>query len=141
VRRPRSLSVVLLPLLAFAALLASCQDAEPPVAPTPEASQFSNSPGHGPRGTIAFGSDRDDPEFEIYVMKADGTGTTQLTSTLGSNDFPAWSPDGRQIAFDTDRDGPGFTNVEIYVMNADGTEVTRLINNAAFDGDADWTRR
>jgi Tol biopolymer transport system component len=66
---------------------------------------------------------------------------TRLTNGA-ENDFnPAWSPDGRQIAFDTDRDGPGFTNVEIYVMNADGTEVTRLINNAAFDGDADWTRR
>ena len=35
---------------------------------------------------------------------------------------PAWSPDGKRIAFYSERDG----NAEIYVMNADGTGVTRL---------------
>jgi TolB protein len=32
--------------------------------------------------------------------------------------FPAWSPDGEQIIFQTQRDG----NFEIYIMNADGSQ-------------------
>ena len=45
---------------------------------------------------------------------------------------PAWSPDGRRIAFTSERDG----NPEIYVMNADGSGVTRLTYNDARDLDS-----
>jgi TolB protein len=55
-------------------------------------------------------------------MNADGSGERKLTS--GGN--PAWSPDGRRIAFTDDRDG----NAGIYVINADGTE-QRLLMTAA----------
>ena len=34
----------------------------------------------------------------------------------------AWSPDGRQILFHTDRDG----NVKVYVMDADGSKIIRI---------------
>ena len=37
----------------------------------------------------------------------------------------SWSPDGKKIAFRSNRDG----NYEIYVMNADGSEQTNLTNN------------
>ena len=46
----------------------------------------------------------------------------QLTSHPDGDLDPAWSPDGRRIAFHSYRDGPS----QIYVMNADGTGVTRL---------------
>jgi len=36
----------------------------------------------------------------------------------------AWSSDGMQIAFETNRDG----DYRVYVMNADGTDPTRLTN-------------
>jgi TolB protein len=48
---------------------------------------------------------------------------------------PAWSPDGRRIAFYSERDG----NAEIYVMNADGTGVTRLTNTKADEGYPAWS--
>ena len=45
--------------------------------------------------------------------------------------IPAWSPDGRRIAFDSQRDG----NREIYVMDADGSGVTRLTDHGASRSD------
>ena len=61
--------------------------------------------------------------------------TTRLTYNDGFDLFPVWSPDGRRIAFDSDRDG----NWEIYVMNADGSGVTRLTDNDAADGFPAWS--
>jgi Tol biopolymer transport system component len=65
-------------------------------------------------------------DFEIYVMNTDGTGLTRLT-TNGVPDFaPAWSPDGRRIAFISGRDHPGDSAGDLYTMNVDGSNVTRL---------------
>ena len=44
-------------------------------------------------------------------------GQRNLTRPPGGGRNPAWSPDGRRIAFLTGRDG----NFEVYVMNADGS--------------------
>jgi TolB protein len=76
-----------------------------------------------PRGQAGFA--------EIYVMNADGSSVTQLTDSPGtaSNWRPRFSPDGRQIAFTSDRDG----NREIYVMNADGSSEVNQTNNPALD--------
>ncbi len=63
---------------------------------------------------------------EILVMNADGSGQRRLTSDTGFESNPAWSPDGRRIAFASGRDG----NAGIYVINADGTE-QRLLMPAA----------
>jgi Tol biopolymer transport system component len=48
---------------------------------------------------------------------------------------PSWSPDGKRIAFETDRDG----NSEIYVMNADGSGQHRLTWHPAGSGYPDWS--
>lgn len=48
---------------------------------------------------------------------------------------PSWSPDGRRIAFYSERDG----NAEIYVMNADGSDVRRLTTSAADEGYPGWS--
>jgi len=49
--------------------------------------------------------------------------------------MPKWSPDGRTLAFVSDRDG----NLELYTMNADGSGVTRLTNYPGDDVEPDWS--
>jgi Tol biopolymer transport system component len=45
-----------------------------------------------------------DPNYNIYVMHADGSGLRQLTDAPGEDGFPSWSPDGTKIAFTSTRD-------------------------------------
>ncbi|MGF7236100.1 MAG: TolB family protein, partial [Frankia sp.] len=70
----------------------------------------------------------DRPGSVISVMNADGTGQQALTWSPGPDTDPAFSPDGRQIAFASRRTG----DREIYVMNADGTGQRRLTDNPGF---------
>jgi TolB protein len=50
-------------------------------------------------------------------MNADGSGKRNLTRNAAWDSRPSWSPDGRKIAFVSNRDG----RLEAHVMNADGS--------------------
>jgi Tol biopolymer transport system component len=82
---------------------------------------------------------------EIYVMNADGSEQRRLTRITAprprgtysgaSPDQLAWSPDGTQIAFISERDG----NWELFVMSADGSGQRRLTRNTVRDSHAVWS--
>jgi Tol biopolymer transport system component len=119
-----------------------------------DTSRNDTAPAWSPDGNqIVFQSKGEPTEtgnvYEIYKMNADGSGETRLTanptapSFNGIFDFaPDWSPDGKQIVFQSNRtmNSGLFRNDEIYVMNADGSDQRNLTNTVIFemDRDPDW---
>ena len=95
--------------------------------------QIDKSPSWSPDGKrIAFVSDRDwllDKDGwrtnEIYVMDADGRNQQRLTENGVYDWEPSWSPDGKRIAFVSERNG----NLDLYVMDDDGGNPQNLTNN------------
>ena len=93
---------------------------------------FINGAGGGP--LVRFG---------IYVLNADGSGETRVAeSVLTFDSFsyppegsgPAWSPDGRRLAFTSVRDG----NPEIYTITATGGDPRRVTDHPARDTHPAW---
>ena len=50
------------------------------------------------------GATGNNPDYNIFVMNADGSGVRRLTDAPGEDGWPAWSPDGSQIVFSSARD-------------------------------------
>lgn len=59
---------------------------------------------------------------DIYTVPADGGSAIRLTSQPDYESVPVWSPDGRYIAFATDRNG----NNDIYIIPSTGGQPRRL---------------
>jgi TolB protein len=72
---------------------------------------------------------------EIYSLDLK-TREAMLLITGGTNTYPSWSPDARQILF---RKMIGETNSEIFVANSDGSGARNLTNHPAFDGWPVWS--
>ena len=97
-----------------------------------------DDPAWSPDGeTIAFTSNRTG-SWQIYVMNADGSGQTQLTSGSFAN-APAWSPDGSKIAFSISSGPAGRATAQIYLMNPDGTGITQLTTIAGYADYPAWS--
>lgn len=85
---------------------------------------------------------------DLYSVNKQGGTARKLTSNIGYEMFPHFSPDGKQIAFTGQYDG----NTEVFVMPAEGGEPKRLTYTATLGRDdlgdrmgpnnivMDWTR-
>jgi Tol biopolymer transport system component len=92
-----------------------------------------------------------DDNWEVYAMSAEGSEVTNLSNyprgggySWPSTDLkPSWSPDGKRIAFVSDRlanfkvDWDGTR--DIFLIGADGTGLVRLTQHPAHDDSPDWS--
>jgi Tol biopolymer transport system component len=93
-----------------------------------------NAPQFSPDGAkIVFVSNRDAPstlapfgKWEVYVMNADGSAQTRITTDAAHAELPSFLGATR-ILFDSDLSGPN----NIYGVNVDATSESRLTNNLA----------
>jgi TolB protein len=78
-------------------------------------------------------------QYRLYLFGMDGSAPRRLipeTAEIdGSETQPAWSPDGRQVAFIGYRDG----GVDLFVVNADGTDLRNLTNGPGHFVQPSWS--
>jgi Tol biopolymer transport system component len=87
-----------------------------------------------PDGTrLAFVSNRDRGNDEVYVKNTATGSLSRLTSTSGSEMSPTWSPDGRQIAYTLGTYANGAWGYDLWLMNSDGTARHQLTNSSLHD--------
>ncbi|HET9649818.1 MAG TPA: Hsp70 family protein [Microlunatus sp.] len=84
-------------------------------------------------------------QSDVYRVKVDGTGLTQLTDDPASEQNPAWSPDSGQIAYKSGAataDGPS-PFLKIWTMTVDGKDQKPLWTKGSFGPQAlaAWTAR
>jgi Tol biopolymer transport system component len=115
---------------------------------------YDTLPAWSPKGDmIAFSRYAKDErflyeDFDIYVIRPDGTGLKRLTDSEGNDAHPHWSPDGRYILWSSSRfgfrDEAALTisqpqpYAELFVMNSDGSNQQRLTDNQYEDGTPAW---
>lgn len=92
--------------------------------------------------TRSLSADSPMASTEIFLANADGSNEARLTNNDRLDTDPAWSLDGRRIAFTCFPDGfveGKQNNPEICVMNADGSNTIRLSNHSAWDNAPSWS--
>lgn len=89
-------------------------------------------PGSSDGSTIIYAARRGN-NLQLYIMSANGDNARSLaTDDDLEMQGPAWSPDGRRIAFYASV-GLSTNPADIYIMNADGTELVNLTDTPDFD--------
>lgn len=95
----------------------------PAVAQTSEAPLWLRYAAISPDGSrIAFTYKGD-----IYTVPTTGGTATQLTSNRAYDSYPVWSPDGRRIAFGSDREG----GIDIFIVDSNGGTPRRLTTHSS----------
>jgi len=84
---------------------------------------------------IVFAGSDGQGSLDVFTMRADGSDRQRLTKDEASDTQPDWSPDGRQIAFISSREGSG----QLWVMRADGSAAKRLLETAHELQNPEWS--
>ena len=104
-----------------------------------EGATWSQAPHWSPDGQYIAFDKVENGNFDIFVMRADGSNLQRITHSDRVEARPVWSPDGRKIAFHGNANESGsYSDFEIYVMDAGGDNVVRLTTNDSFDAHPHW---
>ncbi len=88
-----------------------------------------------PNGVIAYQVSNGVDPSEIHLFSVTSKGDRTLAANDSGSYGPAWSPDGKSIAFYSDRDG----HLEIYIMTADGQSQHRLTSTDHDNLNPNWS--
>jgi dipeptidyl aminopeptidase/acylaminoacyl peptidase len=124
-------------------------DGSSPVNLTADSAAADWMPSWRPDGRkLAFMSNRvtptnpgPDPDYEIFVMNADGSGVRQLTANALDDETPSWSPDGHKLVFQRDFNPIAEqVDYDLFTMHADGTHQRNLTSSPGVnEQEADWS--
>jgi TolB protein len=85
--------------------------------------------------SIVFASTQHRPTADIYTKSINGNVVTRLTDDPAQDVMPAISPDGRFIAFSSDRNGTW----DLYIMPSEGGKVVQITNESTHDLHPSWS--
>jgi TolB protein len=77
---------------------------------------------------------------EVFRMNLETGETRNVTNHQAYDGWPAWSPDGKRIAFASNRANQGFEAFDIYVAAPDGSNAVRVTFGDGVDGTGSWTK-
>jgi Tol biopolymer transport system component len=84
-------------------------------------------PSWSPSGRkVVFVSNRDG-DWDVYVMRRDGSRTRKLTHNKRDDRDPSWSPNGKKIVYTSDRRGVR----DVFIMRADGSNARAIVQLAS----------
>ena len=93
-----------------------------------DASTFPNRwPDWSPDGSRIVFAGAGQQGYDLYLVKADGTGLVRLTDLPGDELTPGWSPDGTRIAFGTDDGAESDWTSSLMVVQQDGSASATLV--------------
>lgn len=98
-------------------------------------SSYCTSPSWSPKGDRIALVCRENRGFQIFSVNADGTDAQQLTS-VGDNEDPDWSPDGRYLVYATTFGRGSIFNLAL--MRSDGSNVRSLTSSRTGFSDPAW---
>jgi Tol biopolymer transport system component len=93
-----------------------------------------------PKGLIVYECWPERRSSHLCLVNADGSDYIQLT--FEPDQWPAWSPDGKRVAFgrEINNSGPGYAYTTVlFVMNLDGSNLTQLTDPSIAVGDPSWS--
>jgi TolB protein len=93
-------------------------------------------PAISPDGSKVLFASPFDGNQDIFMINLDGSGIVNLTQSEVDENTPAWSPDGRRIAFSGKRVGG---QSDIWVINRDGSGLERLTDHPNVDTYPAWS--
>ena len=96
------------------------------------------APAWSPDGEwLAISLSKDGGGTNLYLMRPMGMGLRRLTNSMGISVSASFSPNGRQIAFTSDRGG----SPQIYVIDIEGTNLQRLTFAGSYNASPRWSPR